>query len=202
MSTDTQTHCREMTVLHMSRIPEQSNRLLFYRSRQDTTTAKTTSTAPPSTSPAAPIPHAAMPSSPTSTSTSPNGTTRSPIWSGSLRPKSVHAAAGETAGRSQADRGPEGRGSSTSSPRPTTSRPGKTMLALLGKDTPAEVRDRALENLRLFLPTKWKALANGKELKQAIDELLARRRDAQTSACDSLPPPGGRRGRARSPPSR
>ena len=48
-----------------------------------------------------------------------------------------------------------------------------TMLALLGKDSPVEVRDRALENLRLFLPGKWRRLANSKEFKQAIDNLLA-----------------------------
>jgi len=50
---------------------------------------------------------------------------------------------------------------------------GQSMLALLGKDSPVEVRDRALENLRLFLPGKWKTLANGKELMPAIDGLLA-----------------------------
>jgi putative membrane-bound dehydrogenase-like protein len=50
---------------------------------------------------------------------------------------------------------------------------GQAMLRLLGKDSPAEVRDRALENLRLFLPGKWKALVGGKELKQAIDDFLA-----------------------------
>ncbi len=49
---------------------------------------------------------------------------------------------------------------------------GRSMLALLGKDTPAEVRDRALENLKLFLPGKWKALANSKELSTAISTLL------------------------------
>jgi putative heme-binding domain-containing protein len=51
---------------------------------------------------------------------------------------------------------------------------GKSLLALLRSNPPAAVRDRALENLRLFLPTKWKGLAGGPEMKQIIVELLAR----------------------------
>lgn len=50
---------------------------------------------------------------------------------------------------------------------------GQTMFTLLGKDSPVEVRDRALENLRLFLPTKWKTLAGGKEAREQIDTLLS-----------------------------
>jgi putative membrane-bound dehydrogenase-like protein len=49
---------------------------------------------------------------------------------------------------------------------------GQSMLALLGKDTPAEVRDHALENLKFFLPGKWKALASSKELTSTISSLL------------------------------
>ena len=50
----------------------------------------------------------------------------------------------------------------------------KTLLAMLRTNPPTEMRDRVLENLRLFLPTKWKALAGGPELKQIIAELLAK----------------------------
>jgi putative membrane-bound dehydrogenase-like protein len=50
---------------------------------------------------------------------------------------------------------------------------GQSLLALLGKDSPAEVRERALENLRLFLPTKWKDLIASRELQQAVESLLA-----------------------------
>ncbi|CAN5380834.1 hypothetical protein BH11PLA2_BH11PLA2_47370 [soil metagenome] len=49
---------------------------------------------------------------------------------------------------------------------------GKTMLALLTADHPAEVKTRAIDFLKLFLPTKWKALAGGGELKKAIESLM------------------------------
>jgi putative membrane-bound dehydrogenase-like protein len=49
---------------------------------------------------------------------------------------------------------------------------GKTVLGLLAGDYPAEVKAKAVENLKLFLPTKWTALAKGNELKSAIDKLL------------------------------
>jgi putative heme-binding domain-containing protein len=49
---------------------------------------------------------------------------------------------------------------------------GKTLLALLSADQPAEVKARALENLRLFLPTKWKELAKSDELHNSIARLL------------------------------
>ena len=49
---------------------------------------------------------------------------------------------------------------------------GVTVLSLLGGDRPAEVRAKALDNLRLFLPTKWKAVAAGDELKAAVGKLL------------------------------
>lgn len=49
---------------------------------------------------------------------------------------------------------------------------GRTVLALLAADQPAEVRAKALDNLRLFLPTKWKAVAAGDELKATLDKLL------------------------------
>jgi putative heme-binding domain-containing protein len=41
------------------------------------------------------------------------------------------------------------------------------------------VKAQAIENLKLFLPTKWKALQTGKELATAIDALL---KDTQTTA--------------------
>jgi putative membrane-bound dehydrogenase-like protein len=51
---------------------------------------------------------------------------------------------------------------------------GLSLLKLLGSDAPAEVKARALDNLRLFLPTKWQALRTGSEMSKAIDELLAK----------------------------
>ncbi len=50
---------------------------------------------------------------------------------------------------------------------------GKTMLNLLKGDHPAEVKAKAIENLRLFLPTKWSAIAKSDELKESIEVLLA-----------------------------
>jgi putative membrane-bound dehydrogenase-like protein len=50
---------------------------------------------------------------------------------------------------------------------------GKTMLGLLKGDASAEVKQRALDNLKLFLPTKWKQLNTRDELNPAIDRLLA-----------------------------
>jgi putative membrane-bound dehydrogenase-like protein len=49
---------------------------------------------------------------------------------------------------------------------------GKAMLNLLAGDYPAEVKARAVENLKLFLPTKWKALQTSQELNTVIDTLL------------------------------
>ncbi len=49
---------------------------------------------------------------------------------------------------------------------------GKTMLTILKTDAPAEVKARALEHLRAFLPTRWSALRTGKDLDAAIDDLL------------------------------
>lgn len=49
---------------------------------------------------------------------------------------------------------------------------GKTLLNLLTQDKPAEVKAKALENLRLFIPTKWKELAKSDELKSAVSTLL------------------------------
>ncbi len=51
---------------------------------------------------------------------------------------------------------------------------GKSMLALLTSDQPAEVKTRALENLRLFLPTKWSGLAKSGELAAATTAMLKR----------------------------
>ncbi len=49
---------------------------------------------------------------------------------------------------------------------------GKTLLGVLATDAAPEVKARALENIRLFLPTKWKALAGDDALKSAITKLL------------------------------
>ncbi|MCE9532062.1 MAG: c-type cytochrome [Planctomycetes bacterium] len=50
---------------------------------------------------------------------------------------------------------------------------GQTMLALLKSDVPAEVKTRAISQIQLFLPGKWKGLQGSKELTAAIDGLLA-----------------------------
>ncbi len=49
---------------------------------------------------------------------------------------------------------------------------GQTMLDVLKSDAAPEVKAAAIESLKLFLPTKWKALQSGKELASAIDALL------------------------------
>lgn len=49
---------------------------------------------------------------------------------------------------------------------------GTAMLNLLTGDYPPEVKARAIDNLKLFLPTKWKALQSGQELGTVIDALL------------------------------
>lgn len=49
---------------------------------------------------------------------------------------------------------------------------GEALVKLLATDLPAEVRDRVLENLRLYLPTRWKGLGKSSELTKAIDGLL------------------------------
>ena len=45
---------------------------------------------------------------------------------------------------------------------------GKILLGGLGSHVPAEVRLKAFENLRLFLPGKWQHLRSTPELKEAI----------------------------------
>jgi putative membrane-bound dehydrogenase-like protein len=49
---------------------------------------------------------------------------------------------------------------------------GQTMLSLIGSDAPMEVQTRAVEQLRLYLPTKWKELKHGDAVRMAIDQLL------------------------------
>jgi putative membrane-bound dehydrogenase-like protein len=51
---------------------------------------------------------------------------------------------------------------------------GKAMLDVLQADAPAEVRDKVIENLRLFLPNKWAALRQSKEVTAGIAALLAK----------------------------
>ncbi len=49
---------------------------------------------------------------------------------------------------------------------------GRTMISLVVGDYPDEVKARAVENLKLYLPTKWAALKQSKELKSAADTLI------------------------------
>ncbi|HKI33308.1 MAG TPA: PVC-type heme-binding CxxCH protein [Gemmataceae bacterium] len=57
---------------------------------------------------------------------------------------------------------------------------GKAMLDVLQSDVPAEVRDKVIDNLKLFLPGKWNGLRPSKELSTSIDKLLARSETAPT----------------------
>jgi putative membrane-bound dehydrogenase-like protein len=51
---------------------------------------------------------------------------------------------------------------------------GKAVLKLLESELPPEVRDRAIDNLKLFLPTKWQALRKSAELTRVVDGLLGK----------------------------
>jgi putative membrane-bound dehydrogenase-like protein len=57
---------------------------------------------------------------------------------------------------------------------------GRTMLDVVKSDAAPEVKARAIDNLRLFLPTKWTGLKGGKELAAATDALLADAKSAAT----------------------
>ncbi len=57
---------------------------------------------------------------------------------------------------------------------------GKTMLGVLRSDAAPEVKARAIDSLKLFLPTKWKDIQKGRELADAIDALLAHEKMAPT----------------------
>jgi putative heme-binding domain-containing protein len=50
---------------------------------------------------------------------------------------------------------------------------GKALLQVLQSDVPPEVRDKVLENLKLYLPNKWRDLRASKELASTIKDLLA-----------------------------
>ncbi len=50
---------------------------------------------------------------------------------------------------------------------------GRALLKVLRSDTPAEVRGKILDNLKQFLPGKWRNLRDSKELTAAIDALVA-----------------------------
>jgi len=56
---------------------------------------------------------------------------------------------------------------------------GQSMLEVLKSDAAPEVKARAIDSLKMYLPTKWKGLQSGKELAAAIDELL---KDAKSQA--------------------
>jgi putative membrane-bound dehydrogenase-like protein len=50
---------------------------------------------------------------------------------------------------------------------------GAAVLKLLQADAPAELRDRAVHNLKLFLPGKWQHLKNSPDLTRTLAALLA-----------------------------
>jgi putative membrane-bound dehydrogenase-like protein len=51
---------------------------------------------------------------------------------------------------------------------------GALLLKVLHTEAPAEVRDKVLDNLRQFLPSKWRKLRESNDLKESIDALLPR----------------------------
>lgn len=50
---------------------------------------------------------------------------------------------------------------------------GKALLGDLKADAPPEVRERVVENLKLFLPGKWRELRRSAELNTAVESLLS-----------------------------
>ncbi|MHB1423519.1 MAG: PVC-type heme-binding CxxCH protein [Gemmataceae bacterium] len=50
---------------------------------------------------------------------------------------------------------------------------GVSLLKVLRSDPPTEVRDKLLDNLKQFLPGKWRNLRDSKDLKETIDALLS-----------------------------
>jgi putative membrane-bound dehydrogenase-like protein len=58
---------------------------------------------------------------------------------------------------------------------------GAAVLKLLQGDMPAEVRERVLDNLKLFLPGKWQHLKSSPDLDRTLTALLARP-DTRTTA--------------------
>jgi putative membrane-bound dehydrogenase-like protein len=50
----------------------------------------------------------------------------------------------------------------------------KAVVKLLGADVPTEVREKALDNLQLFLPGRWRHLRKSPELDSAVKGLLAK----------------------------
>jgi putative membrane-bound dehydrogenase-like protein len=57
---------------------------------------------------------------------------------------------------------------------------GQAMLDVLQADVPGEVRDKVIDNLKLYLPNKWAGLRQSKELTGTIDALLAKPETAPT----------------------
>ncbi|HEX5270161.1 MAG TPA: PVC-type heme-binding CxxCH protein, partial [Gemmataceae bacterium] len=57
---------------------------------------------------------------------------------------------------------------------------GQAMLDVLQAEVPAEVRDKVIDNLKLFLPNKWAGLRQSKELTGTIEVLLAKPETAPT----------------------
>ncbi|HEY7329827.1 MAG TPA: PVC-type heme-binding CxxCH protein [Gemmataceae bacterium] len=51
---------------------------------------------------------------------------------------------------------------------------GALLLNVLRSGPPAEVRDKVLDNLKQFLPGKWRNLRDSKDLKESIDVLISR----------------------------
>jgi putative membrane-bound dehydrogenase-like protein len=62
---------------------------------------------------------------------------------------------------------------------------GETMLKLVQGDSSADVKARAIENLMMFLPTKWKGLAKPETIRPVVENLLAA--DLHTQAMQLAP---------------
>jgi putative membrane-bound dehydrogenase-like protein len=51
---------------------------------------------------------------------------------------------------------------------------GAALLKMLETDVPQEVRNKVIDNLKLFLPSKWQGLRGSKDLAESIHNLLAK----------------------------
>jgi putative membrane-bound dehydrogenase-like protein len=51
---------------------------------------------------------------------------------------------------------------------------GKALLDVLQADVPPEVRDKVIDNLKLYLPNKWSGLRQSEDVAAAIDRLLTK----------------------------
>ena len=164
-----------------------------FSSSPSSTTARTASTSKPSASPSATRPERREVILADFDKQFPewNDKVADLVWE--LRPPSMLPRARESAGRSASCRRRQRGRIIDILARPTTPTAGKALLDVLQADVPAEVRDKVIDNLKLFLPSKWAGLRQSKELTGSHRQLLAK---PETRA--DRPGPDRRRGARRS----